>query len=43
MYPELAFDNIGHDANGYNMWFVTIDEFKGILPLLHNNGYVEWI
>lgn len=40
VYPELAFDNIGHDANGYNMWFVTIDEFKGILPLLHNNGYV---
>ena len=40
MYPELAFDNIGHDANGYNMWFVTVDEFKGMLPLLHNNGYV---
>ncbi|MBE6047851.1 MAG: hypothetical protein E7213_05525 [Clostridium sp.] len=40
VYPKLAFDNIGHSANGYNMWFTTVDEFKNILPQLHARGYV---
>ena len=40
VYPDLAFDNIGHPANGYNMWFVTVDEFKNILPKLYERGYV---
>lgn len=40
VYPELAFDNIGHDAQGYNMWFTTVNEFKYMLPLLKENNYV---
>lgn len=40
VYPELAFDNVGHSANGYNMWFVTVDEFKSMLPKLREDGYV---
>lgn len=40
VYPDLAFDNVGHSANGYNMWFVTVDEFKKILPKLYMRGYV---
>ena len=40
VYPELAFDNIGHDAQGYNMWFTTMNEFKNMLPLLKEKGYV---
>lgn len=40
VYPDLAFDNIGHSANGYNMWFVTVDEFKNILTKLYERGYV---
>lgn len=40
VYPELAFDNIGHYAQGYNMWFTTVDEFKNMLPLLKENNYV---
>ncbi|MCR4943755.1 MAG: hypothetical protein K5986_04735 [Clostridium sp.] len=40
VYPDLAFDSIGHDANGYNMWFVTVDEFKNMLPKLLEDGYV---
>lgn len=40
IYPELAFDKIGHDANGYNMWFITNNELKNMLPQLHQRGYV---
>lgn len=40
VYPELAFDNIGHDANGYNMWFTINTEFKSMLPLLKEKGFV---
>ena len=40
IYPELAFDNIGHSANGYNMWYITVDEFKNILSKLYERGYV---
>lgn len=37
---KLAFDNKGHDANGYNMWFATNKEFEKILPLLKENNFV---
>lgn len=37
---ELAFDNIGRDPNGYNMWMVTVSEFKKMLPELHDRGYI---
>ncbi len=40
VYPELAFDNKGSPAEGYNMWMVTANEFKQMLPLLYNEGYV---
>lgn len=40
VYTNLAFDNNGHDANGYNMWFVTNEEFKRCLPLLKERGFV---
>jgi peptidoglycan/xylan/chitin deacetylase (PgdA/CDA1 family) len=40
VYPELAFDNIGRDPNGYNMWMVTASEFKKMLPELKEKGYV---
>lgn len=40
IYPELAFDNYGHDAEGYNMWFVTVKEFQKMLPLLQERGFV---
>lgn len=40
VYPELAFDNKGHPAQGYNMWMTTVDEFKKMLPSLHKRGYV---
>ncbi|MEG1483047.1 polysaccharide deacetylase family protein [Clostridium sp.] len=40
VYPELAFDNVGHDSTGYNMWFNTTNEFKKMLPLLKEQGFV---
>jgi len=40
VYPELAFDNKGHPAKGYNMWMATVSEFKKILPALEKKGYV---
>ncbi|MEL7656862.1 MAG: hypothetical protein AAGU75_13255, partial [Bacillota bacterium] len=40
IYPELAFDKKGHPAEGYNMWMVTVREFKKILPRLEKKGYV---
>lgn len=40
VYPELAFDDKGHPAEGYNMWFTTVDEFKKMLPKLKDKGYV---
>lgn len=40
IYPELAFDDYGHPANGYNMWMATVREFKAMLPELHSRGYV---
>jgi len=40
VYPELAFDNKGHPAQGYNMWMTTVSEFKKMLPSLHERGYV---
>lgn len=40
IYPDLAFDNIGHSSEGYNMWFVTVNEFKRILPLLEEKGFI---
>lgn len=40
VYPELAFDNIGHSAKGYNMWMTTVSEFKKMLPLLYERGYI---
>ncbi len=38
----LAFDNKGHPASGYNMWMTTQDEFKKMLPLLLENGFVMY-
>ena len=40
VYPELAFDDKGHPAKGYNMWMATVSEFKKILPRLEEKGYV---
>lgn len=40
IYPELAFDNKGHPAQGYNMWMTTQSEFQKMLPLLYNNGFL---
>lgn len=40
IYPELAFDNKGHPAQGYNMWMTTVSEFKKMLPELEKRGYV---
>ena len=40
IYPELAFDNKGHPAQGYNMWMTTVSEFKKMLPALEARGYV---
>ncbi len=40
LYPKLAFDNVGHSAQGYNMWMTTADEFKKMLPLLYERGYI---
>ncbi len=37
---DLAFDNIGHSAQGYNEWMTTVSEFKKMLPLLLENGFV---
>jgi len=37
---ELAFDDYGHPANGYNMWMTTATEFKRMLPLLLENDFV---
>lgn len=40
IYPELAFDEKGHPAQGYNMWMTTVSEFKKMLPNLKDRGYV---
>ncbi|MEI8216762.1 MAG: hypothetical protein WCF96_06655 [Eubacteriales bacterium] len=40
VYPALAFDNKGRSANGYNMWMVTVSEFKKMLPELRDRGYI---
>ncbi|WP_051280452.1 polysaccharide deacetylase family protein [Anaerovorax odorimutans] len=40
IYPELAFDDKGHPAEGYNMWMTTVSEFKKMLPELLKRGYV---
>ncbi len=40
IYPELAFDDKGHPAEGYNMWMTTVDEFKAMLPLFLQNDFV---
>ena len=37
---SLAFDNVGHSAEGYNMWMTTQSEFKKMLPLFLENGFV---
>lgn len=40
IYPELAFDNKGHPAEGYNMWMTTQSEFQKMLPLLYQNDFL---
>ena len=40
VYPQLAFDNYGHPAQGYNMWMTTVKEFQTMLPYLYEGGYV---
>ena len=37
---ELAFDDYGHSANGYNLWMTTATEFKRMLPLLLENDFI---
>jgi len=37
---DLAFDNKGHPASGYNEWMVTREEFIEILPLLLEGDFV---
>lgn len=39
IYPELAFDNDA-SAQGYNSFMTTVTEFKRMLPLLEQKGYV---
>jgi hypothetical protein len=40
IYPELAFDSKGHPAQGYNLWMAMVSEFKKMLPMLEERGYV---
>lgn len=37
---DLAFDNKGHSADGYNQWMTTVSEFKKMLPTFLEQGYV---
>jgi hypothetical protein len=37
---DLAFDDKGHPASGYNEWMTTRDEFNKMLPLLLENDFV---
>lgn len=37
---DLAFDNIGHSAEGYNMWMTTQSEFIKMLPLFLEHDFV---
>ncbi|MBR5284220.1 MAG: hypothetical protein IKU27_04150 [Clostridia bacterium] len=37
---DLAFDNVGHSAQGYNEWMTTVSEFRKMLPLLLENDFV---
>lgn len=37
---DKAFDSEGHSALGYNLWMTTQSEFKKMLPLLLEEGYV---
>jgi hypothetical protein len=39
IYSELAFDGDAM-SKGYNDWFITVKEFKRILPSLYNKNYV---
>jgi len=40
VYPQMAFDDKGGPAAGYNAWMTTVTEFKRMLPLLEKKGYV---
>ena len=40
VYPELAFGPNSSQAQGYNYWMTTELEFKRMLPLLMERGYV---
>ena len=40
VYPDLAFDNKGHPAQGYNEWMTTVSEFQKMLPLFLENDFV---
>lgn len=40
LFPELAFDNVGHSAQGYNMWMTTRTEFIKMLPQLQERGFI---
>ncbi len=40
VYPELAFDNVGHNPQGYNMWMTTVKEFQRMLPEFKERGYI---
>ena len=40
IYPELTFGKKGNVAQSFNMWMTTVSEFKKILPLLKEAGYI---
>ena len=37
---DLAFDDKGHPAEGYNMWMTTVSEFKKMIQIMYDKGYV---
>ncbi|MDR1565124.1 MAG: hypothetical protein LBS74_09220 [Oscillospiraceae bacterium] len=40
IYPQLAFDDVGHPKDGYNSTMSTRDEFLKLLPQIYERGYV---
>lgn len=38
--PQLAYGPSSSDANGYDLWMITVSEFKEILNQLNERGYV---
>jgi hypothetical protein len=40
VYPELAFNRTNASLNYMDEWFVTVNEFKKILPELYKRGFI---